>query len=297
MAAVLARGLSGLCARSVGANLASTSRAVCATAAKSSVPSSTSQVSVASRSPISPFTRRFASEAAPKAKTSPKNDAAATPKPADGPANGTSTQTAGAAASKSAPPPKAKGSKYGGAGVWLGAAAALGFGTVVVLGQPEPLFQFEREKPRATSQLRADDNIAKAYLFRTRDRIADTVEFYSAPSRELLLPDPLPEPYQRPYTLVLDLDETLVHSDWNKERGWRTMKRPGLNYFLAYLSQFYEIVIFSEKPYFYAGPILDKIDNQGCIMYRLFKDSTNYRNGTHYKDLTHINRPMYSALI
>lgn len=30
-----------------------------------------------------------------------------------------------------------------------------------------------------------------------------------------LLPDPLPEPYQRPFTLVINLDDTLVHSTWD----------------------------------------------------------------------------------
>ena len=32
------------------------------------------------------------------------------------------------------------------------------------------------------------------------------------------------------------------------EHGWRTAKRPGVNYFLAYLSQFYEIVLFTTQP-------------------------------------------------
>lgn len=33
-------------------------------------------------------------------------------------------------------------------------------------------------------------------------------------------------------TLVLDLDDTLVHSDWTRGRGWRTFKRPGAEDFL-----------------------------------------------------------------
>ena len=32
--------------------------------------------------------------------------------------------------------------------------------------------------------------------------------------------------------------------------GWRTAKRPGVDYFLAYLSQFYEIVIFTEQHHY-----------------------------------------------
>jgi hypothetical protein len=35
------------------------------------------------------------------------------------------------------------------------------------------------------------------------------------PSREKLLPDPVPPPYyQPPYTLVLELTDVLVHPDW-----------------------------------------------------------------------------------
>ena len=30
--------------------------------------------------------------------------------------------------------------------------------------------------------------------------------------------------------------------------GWKTAKRPGVDYFLAYLSQFYEIVLFTSQP-------------------------------------------------
>lgn len=37
-----------------------------------------------------------------------------------------------------------------------------------------------------------------------------------------------------------------------RQHGWRTAKRPGVDYFLAYLSQFYEIVIFTTQ-YHYVG--------------------------------------------
>ena len=33
-----------------------------------------------------------------------------------------------------------------------------------------------------------------------------------------------------------------------RDHGWRTAKRPGVDYFLAYISQFYEVVIFSTQP-------------------------------------------------
>lgn len=36
---------------------------------------------------------------------------------------------------------------------------------------------------------------------------------------------------------VLDLDGVLVKSDWNRERGWRTFKRPGVDAFLKHMAQ------------------------------------------------------------
>ena len=69
----------------------------------------------------------------------------------------------------------------------------------------------------------------------------------------------------RDYTLLVSLDDLLVTSTWDvrptvslpsdtrfnlsiqRKHGWRTAKRPGVDYFLAYLSQFYEIVIFTTQ--------------------------------------------------
>lgn len=75
-------------------------------------------------------------------------------------------------------------------------------------------------------------------------------DIFSKPAFEILLPDPLPPPHQRPYTLLVDLEDMLVHSSWDRQHGWRTAKRPGVDYFLGYLSQFYEIVLFSSQPSF-----------------------------------------------
>jgi len=46
---------------------------------------------------------------------------------------------------------------------------------------------------------------------------------------------------------VLDLDDTLVHSDWTRGRGWRTFKRPGAEDFIRQLAQYYELVVFTSQ--------------------------------------------------
>jgi import inner membrane translocase subunit TIM50 len=46
-----------------------------------------------------------------------------------------------------------------------------------------------------------------------------------------------------------------------RQQGWRTAKRPGVDYFLAYLSQFYEIVIFTtQHHYVRIIPIMTRVD-------------------------------------
>jgi len=35
------------------------------------------------------------------------------------------------------------------------------------------------------------------------------------PSSEKLLPDLLPPPYQRPYTLIIELNDVLLHSEYD----------------------------------------------------------------------------------
>lgn len=43
-----------------------------------------------------------------------------------------------------------------------------------------------------------------------------------------------------------------------REHGWRTMKRPGIEYFIGYLSQFYEVVVFTSQ-YAYVSVVLFSI--------------------------------------
>lgn len=60
-------------------------------------------------------------------------------------------------------------------------------------------------------------------------------------------------------TLVLDLNDVLIHADWKRERGWRSFKRPGVEEFLQTAGQFYELVLYTDQNNTYADPILDRI--------------------------------------
>ena len=48
-------------------------------------------------------------------------------------------------------------------------------------------------------------------------------------------------------TLVLDLDDVLVHSEWTRGRGWRTFKRPGVEDFIKRMAPYYEIVVYTSQ--------------------------------------------------
>ena len=45
--------------------------------------------------------------------------------------------------------------------------------------------------------------------------IGDFMQSFTEPSSQKLLPDELPFPYQRPYTVVLELNDVLMHTEYD----------------------------------------------------------------------------------
>lgn len=88
------------------------------------------------------------------------------------------------------------------------------------------------------------------------------------PSREPFLPADIAR--GREYTLVLDLDETLVHFDpviiiiffsyFNLQRSRTYRPRPGVLRFLCEMNKYYEIVVFTAGLKDYADWILNDLD-------------------------------------
>lgn len=171
------------------------------------------------------------------------------------------------------------------ANVFLGVFLASAFGGVLYLGVENPESEAKGYSPGAWWQ-------------RVKERFTGQVAYYTEPAFEKLLPDPLPEPYQRRYTLVLDLDDLLITSSWSREHGWRTAKRPGLDYFLSYLSQYYEIVVFTNQLAATAAPIMQKLDPyRSSVSASLFRESARYDNGKLIKDLSYMNRPLERIIL
>lgn len=120
---------------------------------------------------------------------------------------------------------------------------------------------------------------------------------------------PMPPNKRGKKTLVLDLDETLVHSSFTEVHdctfhvpieidGIRhevyVYKRPFCDEFLLECSKHYEIVIFTASLSQYANPVIDKLDVHNVITARLFREScvlhNGYRGTAYVKDLSRLGR-------
>ncbi|XP_064840442.1 mitochondrial import inner membrane translocase subunit TIM50-like [Oncorhynchus masou masou] len=135
-------------------------------------------------------------------------------------------------------------------------------------------------------------------LRRTFKYFQDYRQMIIEPTSPKLLPDPLREPYyQPPYTLVLELTDVLLHPEWSLATGWRFKKRPGIDYLFQQLAPLYEIVIFTAETGMTAYPLIDSIDPQGFVMYRLFRDATRYMEGHHVKDVSCLNRDTSKVIV
>jgi mitochondrial import inner membrane translocase subunit TIM50 len=112
----------------------------------------------------------------------------------------------------------------------------------------------------------------------------------------LQLPN-VPKDIPVPHTLVLDLEKTLVSSTWDRKHGWRHAKRPGVDKFLHEMAQYYEIVLYSPSMETIADPVVTSLDKDACIMHRLYRDATYYKDGVHVKDLNRLNRSVKRMVV
>ena len=114
-------------------------------------------------------------------------------------------------------------------------------------------------------------------------------------------------------TLILDLDETLVHSSMNpfhkcaditlplnfngKKFFVYVLKRPFLEQFLTEMNLIYDIIIFTASLPEYSEPLLDIIDKNKVIKYRLNRSHCRHYQNIYIKDLKVINRNLKDMII
>ena len=96
------------------------------------------------------------------------------------------------------------------------------------------------------------------------------------------------------YTLVLGLDETLIHYIQN---GEYIQIRPGAENFIKELSEFYEIIIFTSSLKSYADLVINGIDKQNKISSRLYREHTMKIGNSNIKDLNKLGRDLKKVII
>ena len=116
-------------------------------------------------------------------------------------------------------------------------------------------------------------------------------------SQEQLLPDVLPPPWQAPYTLLIELNDLLIHQSYSRKNGWRRKKRQGVDVLLENLCRHYEIVIFTNETAMNCFEVIEAIDKKQCSLYKLFRDSTRYKKGVYLKDLSNLNRDLSKVIL
>ena len=100
------------------------------------------------------------------------------------------------------------------------------------------------------------------------------------------------------YSLVLDLDETLVNFKIKSGKEGFVRLRPFLFGFLEEVSQYYELIIFTSGTEAYAKSVLEVIEYEKKYFdYVFYRQHTVIIGNDFVKDLTRIGRPLNSTII
>ncbi|PHH72502.1 hypothetical protein CDD80_4493 [Ophiocordyceps camponoti-rufipedis] len=112
--------------------------------------------------------------------------------------------------------------------------------------------------------------------------------------------------------LVLDLDETLVHSSFKilnqadftipveiegNYHNVYVIKRPGVDEFMRRVGELYEVVVFTASVSKYGDPLLDQLDIHKVVHHRLFRESCYNHQGNYVKDLSQVGRDLKNTII
>ncbi|KAB5578472.1 HAD-like domain-containing protein [Coniochaeta sp. 2T2.1] len=126
-----------------------------------------------------------------------------------------------------------------------------------------------------------------------------------------LLPPQAPE-FKGKKCLVLDLDETLVHSSFKilhqadftipveiegNYHNVYVIKRPGVDQFMKRVGELYEVVVFTASVSKYGDPLLDQLDIHHVVHHRLFRESCYNHQGNYVKDLSQVGRDLKETII
>lgn len=112
--------------------------------------------------------------------------------------------------------------------------------------------------------------------------------------------------------IVIDLDETLVHSSFKPISNADfivpveidgtihqvyVLKRPHVDEYLCKMGELFECVLFTASLAKYADPVTDLLDKWDVFRYRLFRESCVFHRGNYVKDLGRLGRELHKIII
>ncbi|XP_030749637.1 carboxy-terminal domain RNA polymerase II polypeptide A small phosphatase 1 [Sitophilus oryzae] len=143
------------------------------------------------------------------------------------------------------------------------------------------------------------------------EQCVDGSQFTPSDRVSFLLPPARHQDMQKK-CMVIDLDETLVHSSFKPINNADfivpveidgtvhqvyVLKRPHVDEFLKRMGELYECVLFTASLAKYADPVADLLDQWGVFRARLFRESCVYYRGNYVKDLNKLGRDLQQIVI
>ncbi|KAF2836736.1 NIF-domain-containing protein [Patellaria atrata CBS 101060] len=167
----------------------------------------------------------------------------------------------------------------------------------IALPPPPPLAEREKQVQNRSSA--------------TTPQSQESLAVAPAEQQKWLLPPIRPE-FKGKKCLVLDLDETLVHSSFKmlhqadftipveiegQYHNVYVIKRPGVDAFMKRVGELYEVVVFTASVSKYGDPLLDQLDIHKVVHHRLFRESCYNHQGNYVKDLSQVGRDLRDTII
>ena len=175
-------------------------------------------------------------------------------------------------------------------------------------------YQNRNSNPRPTSKAKTNFN----ELSNSNNLLYDSYSKYT-PSRRVYNIDAYKNINHNKKMLILDLDETLVHSSLKpiqyKDRTLQpdmvlkvkfhanyynvyVLKRPYVDEFLIAMSKIYNLIIFTASVQEYADPLLDQLDKNKVIKLRYYRNScTLNKEGKFVKDLSTLYKDLNNVIL
>lgn len=188
--------------------------------------------------------------------------------------------------------------------------------TNTTTNSPSPISSIDQNDTSVNSNNSNDDiDYDMIHPFDENEEFVDLTilqpDQYHAPGFNTLL-SPKDQIFKNKKLLVLDLDETLVHSSFKYLRSADfvlpvdiddqihnvyVIKRPGVDEFLKKVGELFEVVVFTASVNRYGDPLLDILDKHKSIHHRLFREACYNYEGNYIKNLSQLGRPLSDIII